>query len=391
MQKNTKQNIQKDIKLYNVMFPIWFLIIFPITWLIILPVNFIIDSVVLLISAKLLKLTNLKEVYKKTILKVWLIGFASDFVGAGILFLSTSGSGVWYEYLNAVSWNPFDNWFSILYVAFATVVAGLLIYLGNLKLVFRGLELEVRNKKILALALAVFTAPYVFFYPSTLIHGGSWDRLDFLTHHFVWSDEFRLEVEPASGESNQKGPIVLYYYENEIKDAINTAKKISNDNAIKSRPDYILTFYNRDYTKNKAIPLWLKDGKEYFSYNGSWYEMNQSKFPSFKEVMGTISENRGKLQFTITPDPETAEAEASDRQKLDKEGERADKYPIYQDSRSLYYFPNKEYFYTATIEIEGMDRMDLYIALERGLITPRELIDYGMDIKVESRAVAESE
>ena len=197
IKESIKQSINtggKSITLYNVLFPIWFLILFPITWLVILPANFIIDSLVLIISMKLLKTIKIKETYKSTILKVWGIGFASDFAGAGILFLGAEGPRQWREYLNSISWNPFDNWYAVLYVTFAVIISGILIYLLNLKLSFKNLDMEQRNKRILALALAVFTAPYIFLYPSALINGSSWDQLSFMTNHIVRIDEFKMEV-----------------------------------------------------------------------------------------------------------------------------------------------------------------------------------------------------
>jgi len=42
---------KKDIKLYNILFPLWMLLLFPQAWLIVLPGNFIIDSLVFLISS----------------------------------------------------------------------------------------------------------------------------------------------------------------------------------------------------------------------------------------------------------------------------------------------------------------------------------------------------
>lgn len=374
--------MKNDIKLYNVMFPIWFLIIFPIAWMVILPVNFFIDSLVLLVSARLLKLTGIKEVYKKSILKVWMIGFGADFVGAGILFLSTNGSGVWYEYLNAVSWNPFDNWYAILFVAFATAVTGILIYFGNLKLVFQGMDLEQRSKRRLALALAILTAPYVFFYPSALINGGSVERTDFLTNHFVKSDEFRLEAE--YGDGDQEDPILLSYYQREIKDAINTAKKISNESTRNSQPDYTFYFYNRDYTDRRGIPIWLEDGTVCFKYENAWYELNQQELPPLQGTLEEISKTREQKEFKIVPDPKTVKS--TDNVALDKEGNREDSYPFLEDSRSLYYFSDKEYFYTAVIQIEGMEQMELNVALDKGLITPRQLIDAGLPLKAEPRA-----
>lgn len=72
----------KDVKLYNVLFPFWMILLFPSMWLIILPGNFIIDSLVLVISMYALKLSFKKEFYKKHILKIFSFGILSDVLGA---------------------------------------------------------------------------------------------------------------------------------------------------------------------------------------------------------------------------------------------------------------------------------------------------------------------
>ena len=48
-------------KLYNVLFPIWVLVFFPIFWLVALPANFLIDTIVLLISLKFFKITDVEK------------------------------------------------------------------------------------------------------------------------------------------------------------------------------------------------------------------------------------------------------------------------------------------------------------------------------------------
>ena len=57
----------KNIKLYNVFFPIWFLLLFPVTWIIAMPVNFVIDSIVILLSLKFLKIDDIYQKYKKVL------------------------------------------------------------------------------------------------------------------------------------------------------------------------------------------------------------------------------------------------------------------------------------------------------------------------------------
>ena len=79
--------MKKEIKLYNVIFPIWMLILIPPLWLVALPGNFIIDLLVLYISMRILKIENRKLNIKKAIWKSWIIGFAADFVGGFGMFL----------------------------------------------------------------------------------------------------------------------------------------------------------------------------------------------------------------------------------------------------------------------------------------------------------------
>ena len=62
--------MKKDVKLYNVLFPFWMLLLFPQMWLIVLPGNFIIDSLVLLISMAVLKISDKKQWYNQHILKI---------------------------------------------------------------------------------------------------------------------------------------------------------------------------------------------------------------------------------------------------------------------------------------------------------------------------------
>ena len=50
---------KKEIRLYNLLFPIWMFFIWPsVLWLILLPANFVIDSVVLLLAMYALRLEN---------------------------------------------------------------------------------------------------------------------------------------------------------------------------------------------------------------------------------------------------------------------------------------------------------------------------------------------
>lgn len=381
---------KREVTFYNILFPIWFLILFPVAWVVVLPANFIIDSIVLLISIKLIKLKGIKEIYLHSILRVWVVGFLSDFIGAGILFLGSEGNGSWSEYLNAVSWNPFDNLYAVLFVAFAVIVSGICIYIGNLKFSMSYVVAELRNKRLIALALAIFTAPYILFYPSSLMHGNSWDELKFMTNHIVKQDEVRLEVllnEAPSNPSDEER-IIMSYYQHDMKDAVNIAEKTSNPVLTNEKqPEFTFLFYSRDYSDRKEIPVWLIGEKGYFSFREDWYELDREKMAPFLEAVADVRNTRGKLEFVITPDPQDfGSINEAAGLKEDKDGKKESDYPIYQDSENRYFSPKGHaLFDSAVILFKGREPVDIYTALDKGLVTPQELILHGIDLRIEAR------
>lgn len=153
--------MKKDIRLYNVMFPIWMMFLFPTyLWLIILPVNFLIDSLVIYLSARRQKLENRLELWKKTILPVWIIGFIADLLGAGVCF------GIYMllvqiPHIGNLVLFPATTLISIPGV----IVSAILIYFINKRFVFRKLELDPAAIHRLCLHLAIFTAPYTMLIP----------------------------------------------------------------------------------------------------------------------------------------------------------------------------------------------------------------------------------
>ena len=169
--------MKKDTRLYNIIFPIWLLIAFPITWLsfIILPANFAIDFLVVFLTLKSLGVENRKEISKKVIFKVWVMGFVADIIGAVLMFVTacmfyTSYEPLddwWYDYItNAVCYNPFENIFAFLVVTLFVALVGYLIYVINLKWCLKKVDLSPEHKKRVALNLAIFTAPYLFYLPT---------------------------------------------------------------------------------------------------------------------------------------------------------------------------------------------------------------------------------
>lgn len=154
--------MKKEIRLYNVMFPIWFFWLLPTPlWLVILLVNFAIDSLVLYLSARTGGLQERLQLWKKSIWKIWIIGFLCDIIGAAFIY------GLWEMLIRIfhVSWAlglfPATTILSLPGVA----LAGVLIYFLNKRFSFRKCVLDPAAVHRLSLALAVFTAPYAMLIP----------------------------------------------------------------------------------------------------------------------------------------------------------------------------------------------------------------------------------
>lgn len=154
--------MKKGLRLYNILFPIWFFWLFPTPlWLVLLAANFAIDSAVLLLAMKRQGLGDRLAVWKKSVWKVWAFGFLSDIAGAALIF------GLYYllEELFHVPWNlalfPGTTLLSLPGVA----LAGALIYFLNSRFSFSKCALDPERVRGLSLALAVFTAPYAMLIP----------------------------------------------------------------------------------------------------------------------------------------------------------------------------------------------------------------------------------
>lgn len=166
---------KNSIKLYNLIFPIWLLWLIPITWIVVLPANFLIDLLVIVLTMKYLKVQDIKMNAKSIILKVWIFGFVADFIGTASMFMSnvidfnyeTQLGKWWYNNIsNAVSYNPFESIYSVLWVTVCVIITAYLIYLFNYKFCLKKLNLSNEHKKTIALSLAIFTAPYSFYIPT---------------------------------------------------------------------------------------------------------------------------------------------------------------------------------------------------------------------------------
>ena len=146
----------KDIKLYNVLFPFWMLLLFPQMWLIVLPGNFIIDSLVLILSMVALKVSDKKQFYKRHILKIYGFGMLSDIIGAAYMFLL-----IWAFEVGNMGDEPYLT-------IPALIISAILIFVLNYFISFR--RVDKKTRFTLSLIFAIVTAPYTFLVPSSWLY-----------------------------------------------------------------------------------------------------------------------------------------------------------------------------------------------------------------------------
>ena len=164
--------MKKQTRLYNILLPIWILYFFPQVWIITLPGNLLIDCGVLLLALLALKHQGKKAVLRQLWWKFWLLGFLADFIGAALLFsslyLSTLPApvGPWAEqYLSDIMLNCFRSVPAFLWTLAGIALAGVCLYFFDRRAMRSCTLLTRREKHIVALTMAVITAPWTFLVP----------------------------------------------------------------------------------------------------------------------------------------------------------------------------------------------------------------------------------
>ncbi|MGN0455934.1 MAG: hypothetical protein ACI4F2_03660 [Acutalibacteraceae bacterium] len=152
----------KDIKLYNMILPPFMLFAFvPLFWLISLVGNFIVDSAVLLIISLIIYKSFSGKLYKKAILKVWLLGFAADFVGVLYLIIVSVCSSIW---------NMFGGGYYEGNDLGRQILSGIDSAMNHSHFSFRNVGFSKKQRLLSALSFAFFTAPYAFLLPKELFY-----------------------------------------------------------------------------------------------------------------------------------------------------------------------------------------------------------------------------
>ncbi len=164
--------MKKGTRLYNVILPIWLLLLFPQLLVFVIPGNLLVDCAVLFFCLLALKHAEKKAVMKTLWWKFWLLGFAADAVGVVWMFLgwllSIPFEDWWEDTLRYIMHDPFGHPLAFLWTLAGVSLAGACIYFFD-KRAMRSCELLTgREKHIIALSMAIVTAPWLFFIPTYL-------------------------------------------------------------------------------------------------------------------------------------------------------------------------------------------------------------------------------
>ena len=165
-----------EVRLYNVMFPIWLLWIFPQVFFLTLPVNLAVDAAVLFGALLALRRTDRRTIMKAVILRIWGYGYAAD--AAGVLWMlfgqslfeklmlgNTPGSGYYVSLFDPLT-HPASAAWALLGIA----ISGVLIFGLDWAVLESHTDLPSKAGKQVALALAIITAPWTFLLPSSWLY-----------------------------------------------------------------------------------------------------------------------------------------------------------------------------------------------------------------------------
>ena len=165
--------MKKQTRLYNVLFPAWFLalLLFPFCLLVIFG-NLVIDCLVLFLTLLALRHARKGAVMGKLWWKLWLLGYAADLAGAAWMFLGWLLSmlpeplGPFFEpLLSGHMLRPWSHPLTFCWTLAGVALAGVCIYFFDKRAMKKCELLDERQKHVIALTMAVVTAPWLFFVP----------------------------------------------------------------------------------------------------------------------------------------------------------------------------------------------------------------------------------
>ena len=162
-----KMDRKKELRLYNVLFPIWMLIWWPSwLWLVLIPLNYGVDALVLHLS--LPADADRRAFCRKHTWKICLAGFLSDFLGSAAIF-GLYALDLSRDFTYDIAYDPFGSPAAFAATVAAIGISAAAIFLLDRRILLRaGLDPEAARRA--ARNMAVFTAPYLFLIPSGLLY-----------------------------------------------------------------------------------------------------------------------------------------------------------------------------------------------------------------------------
>ena len=165
-----------EFRLFYDVLPFWFFWEFPIFWPIVIPIVTIFYFIATYLFMGYLKIDNPLNKLRKIIIRVTFFGFLCDLIVVVLLLIiaiggeqiinPTSNFYNWYvhDFSKSMGTYVFNNIFAVLTLSFSVLLSRIINYKLNTRYTFSKLDIGKEKKKNLALAIAIFTAPYIFFF-----------------------------------------------------------------------------------------------------------------------------------------------------------------------------------------------------------------------------------
>jgi len=170
-----------QIRLYNILFPVWMLLWVPgWWWLLLIPGNFLIDFWILRTCFRKRNLPEISSLLKNCAWKTCLLGFLCDFIGSIVLLAVFSGISMLAELIHDRGNPEFGNMLSgwagsamlgqwnnpLILITFAGIaLSAYLIFIFNRNMLRKHPDIGAENADYTAKRLALMTAPYLFLLP----------------------------------------------------------------------------------------------------------------------------------------------------------------------------------------------------------------------------------
>lgn len=356
--------MKKEIKLYNVCFPIWLITLYPSIWGITLLMNCLLGSLLLILGYKLLKIKEVKAVYHETALKVLSILCLADLMSLGFVLMSQWLQGEWWEeYIkNPIVSNPLDNIWSIGYLSILLIGVAGMTYELLWKWGFKTKRLQKLQRKQLSLAFVLINSSWMLFYPSQLIYSPQ-KQVMLLSNHLI-SEGYHVMTLTGQAESKLQGSRVPVSLAQSLQAAINTA-----DLGVRVTPeeeaDYELKLYRSAKSIGKyealALKLWQLGQQEIWIQAGDkWYQMKAKRAIEVAAILQAAEEDGLKQTFTVY-------------------GVGKTKKPIYSDE-TYEYLTYVESGGDLYIDFEDHTWMSVSKALKLNLISLEDLSDKNIEV-----------